>query len=196
MAGINGITDEILLEARKQAEDIIAGAKVSADAVREKARADSLVLRENRAGEAGRQADILRSRARSQSSLLRRQALLSAKQEIIESVIEKAYDRLSGLDDDAYFDILGRLLKKAVRPEAGELCLSAGDLERLPADFAAAAAAMAREAGGSLTVSTEAAPIDNGFILKYGGIEENCSLRALFSSMKDQLQDKVNAALW
>ena len=51
-------------------------------------------------------------------------------------------------------------------------------------------------AGGSLTVSPEAAPIDNGFILKYGGIEENCSLRALFSSMKDQLQDKVNAALW
>ena len=62
--------------------------------------------------------------------------------------------------------------------------------------FAAVVNGIASEKGGSLRVSEEAAPIENGFLLKYGGIEENCSLKALFTSMRDRLQDKVNEALW
>ena len=59
-----------------------------------------------------------------------------------------------------------------------------------------AADAAAKALGGSLKLSKDPAPVKNGFILKYGGIEENCSLDALFASRTDALVDKVNAALW
>ena len=52
------------------------------------------------------------------------------------------------------------------------------------------------EKGGRLTVSGQAAAIDGGFILSYGGIEENCSFEALFDSAKETLQDKVQELLF
>ncbi len=38
--------------------------------------------------------------------------------------------------------------------------------------------------------------IPDGFVLVYGGVEENCTLKALFDVKKDQLQDKVNEILF
>ena len=38
-------------------------------------------------------------------------------------------------------------------------------------------------------------PIDGGFILVYGGVEENCSIEALFYAEQERLQDKVQAFL-
>ena len=49
---------------------------------------------------------------------------------------------------------------------------------------------------GSLTVSRTPADIENGFVLRYGGIDENCSLRALFEEKRETLQDIVNKILW
>ncbi len=34
--------------------------------------------------------------------------------------------------------------------------------------------------------------IDNGFILAYGGIEENCTIRAMFDAKRDELSDIVH----
>ena len=63
----------------------------------------------------------------------------------------------------------------------------------MPEGFRAEIARMAAEnKGGSLTVSGETRRMEGGFVLVYGGVEENCSFRALFDSRKDELQDKVN----
>ena len=35
-----------------------------------------------------------------------------------------------------------------------------------------------------------------GFVLVYGGVEENCSAGALFASQRDELADKVHAMLF
>ena len=42
----------------------------------------------------------------------------------------------------------------------------------------------------------EAAPIDNGFILVYGGVEENCTFRALMDGGRERLQDAVRRVLF
>ena len=42
----------------------------------------------------------------------------------------------------------------------------------------------------------EPRPIEDGFVLVYGGIEENCTFRALMDAKKDQLQDTVNQILF
>ena len=50
--------------------------------------------------------------------------------------------------------------------------------------------------GGSLTLSKEQRTLDGGFILIYGGIEENCTIRALFDARRETLQDQVHGLLF
>ena len=38
--------------------------------------------------------------------------------------------------------------------------------------------------------------LDGGFILIYGGIEENCTIRALFDARRETLQDQVHGLLF
>lgn len=38
--------------------------------------------------------------------------------------------------------------------------------------------------------------IDGGFLLLYGGIEENCTFRALFDDKREELQDLTNQILF
>ena len=66
----------------------------------------------------------------------------------------------------------------------------------MPADFEKKIEAAAQENGGSLTLQKEPKEIPDGFILVYGGVEENCTLKALFDAKKDQLQDRVNEMLF
>ena len=66
----------------------------------------------------------------------------------------------------------------------------------MPQDFEKKIAAAAEAKGGSLVLKKEPKAIEDGFILVYGGIEENCTLKALFDAKKDELQDKVNEILF
>ena len=66
----------------------------------------------------------------------------------------------------------------------------------MPADFEKKIEAAAQENGGRLTLKKEPKEIPDGFILVYGGVEENCTLKALFDAKKDQLQDRVNEMLF
>ena len=48
----------------------------------------------------------------------------------------------------------------------------------------------------ALRVSNGNCDIDGGFILIYGGIEENCSFRAMLDANREHLADKVNELLF
>ena len=47
-----------------------------------------------------------------------------------------------------------------------------------------------------LTVTEDPAPIEAGFILKYGGIEQNCSFDAVFAGESENLSDKAGRLLF
>ena len=50
--------------------------------------------------------------------------------------------------------------------------------------------------GADVSIAQEPANIDGGFILSYGGIEENCSFDAIFRSEREKLQDIVSGILF
>ena len=100
------------------------------------------------------------------------------------------------METKAYFEVIAKMIGRFALPKEGEILFSAKDLERMPEGFQKEIARMAEEQGGSLTVSKETRQMEGGFVLVYGGIEENCSFRALFDSRKDELQDKVNRLLF
>ena len=88
------------------------------------------------------------------------------------------------------------MVQKYALPQEGIICFSQADLDRMPAGYPARLEKAAKEKGGALTVSKEGKNIENGFVLVYGGMEENCTLKAIFDEKKDDLSDKINRVMF
>lgn len=196
MAGIQNLTEEILREAREAADRTLSQAKEKAAGIEAEARREAEKLSADGAARSGQDAEAYGRRIDSQIGMRRRQVILGARQKMIEEVITAAEKKLENLPDADYFDMLLKLLASHASGREGTLLLSEKDLARLPADFAARAEKTAEEAGGKVKVSDEAAPIGSGFLLRCGGIDENCTLKALFAEKRDELQDRVREVLW
>ncbi len=196
MTGLDKIVEQILEEAEnesktiledanKKAEQIIADAKKEAEKI--KANSDEKISMEKLSGE---------NRAKSSADLKKRQTVLKAKQEIINDIISKAHESLINMEDEKYFEMMEKIVDKSVLPKDGQIVFSERDSKRLPKDFEKKVSDIAKKHGGSLALSDKNADIDGGFILVYGGIEENCSISAMFNANKENMADKVNSLLF
>lgn len=196
MSGLNKLVEQIktaalnaaeikLTEARQQAENIIREAEENA-----KQESDIILQKANQ-----KATDII-ERAKSSAGLQKRKTILSAKQQIIEEAIQKTKDTLKSLSDEEYFDLIFKMVSKYAQPKTGQIIFSLRDLERIPADFEQQINQAIMPRGGSLTISSENRPIDGGFVLVYGDIEENCTFTAVLRSKYDILQDKVHKYLF
>ncbi|MEE8836450.1 MAG: V-type ATP synthase subunit E family protein [Eubacteriales bacterium] len=196
MAGVDNIIKEILQDADNQTKEILGEAQKKADEIRAAAQAEAEKTETDMAAKAEKDAASHADRIQSQIGMKKKQAILAARQEVIREVIDRAYAKLDAQDDDAYFAMIEKLAKTSVQPEEGEILFSQRDLDRLPKDFEKKLSDIAAEHGGKLTLSDTPAPVDNGFILRYGGVDENCSLKAIFSAKQEELQDEVHKALF
>lgn len=115
--------------------------------------------------------------------------LLSFKLEQLDAVMDRVVEKLDKLSDKDYFAVLERLVARTAGSGNGVLYLNNKDLGRLPDDFAVNIETIAKKAGGSIKLSEMAADIDNGFILEYGKISENCSFRAVLEAERDNVRD-------
>ena len=66
----------------------------------------------------------------------------------------------------------------------------------MPEGFTGRIKTIAAAKGGTLTLSKEAREMDGGFVLIYGGIEENCTIKAVFRAKKEELSDRINRLLF
>ena len=145
---------------------------------------------------AKREQTVYEEKVVSNGEFRERNALLKAKGEIIDEVISRALDELKNQDTDSYFATALNILKDNVQDKDGKICFSKTDLDRMPSDFKSKIDEVAKEKGGSLNIDEEPADISDGFILKYGDIEENCTFDAIFDSKRDELRDLVNKNLF
>ena len=196
MSGLDKMKARILEEAESSARDILDRAGEEADRIlREAGTAADAAAAEIAAGAVRDSLDRKR-RAGAAADMQRKQAVLAAKQEMIREVLREAYEEILGLEAERYFGLMEKLLKEYVLPEEGEICFNSRDLERMPEGFSGRIRTIAAEAGGSLTLSETPLDTDGGFLLVYGGIEENCTLKAVFSSRREELSDQVNRMLF
>ena len=196
MTGLEKITDQIQEEAKASAARRLEAAPKEADAVIAEAKDVCAAMETETAEKIAAMKVNYEGRIKSSAEQQRRTALLRAKQEIIAEVIEEARLTLKKKDAQSYFLTLEKILKTYALAENGEIYFSAEDLARMPADFEKKIKTAAKEKGGSLVLKKEPKAIADGFVLVYGGVEENCTLKALFDAKKDELQDKVNAILF
>ena len=195
MAGLDKIIEDIRSESEAAVAKIRGDAQASYDRAMAAAgkEADAEVEKIRIKGEEA--AKDLIARADSAAKLSRRRTLLETKQELISSTIDAAKEALLKLPAEEYFALLLKLISSNALPRKGEIIFCRNDFNRLPADFAKKLVAALPE-GAKLDVSGDEAKIDGGFILKYGGIEQNLSIDAIFEEKKDQMQDLAGKILF
>ena len=192
MTGLDKIVRDIASESDAAVSALLAQAQAEAEEIRGRAARASAAECATVKSRAEEEAAAVRERAASASELRKRREILSAKQRVIAEIIEKAKQSLYALPDGEYFGVILKMAVKYAPPRSGEILFSPADLKRLPADFERTLNDALREKGASLSVSQNTRDIDGGFVLSYGGIEENCSFSALFDAHHDELQDKVH----
>ena len=175
MTGLEKMQSQILDEARRSADEILEQAEKEAGEIREEAgksaqAESSRILEKSRA-----EVKNIQERTLSSCALQRRQILLEAKQEIIARILENAYHTLIEADEDTYFRIIRKMLEKYTAGQAGEICFSERDLGRMPEGFEKEIQEIAGKNGGTLVLSKEPRKISGGFVLVYGGIEDELS---------------------
>ena len=192
MTGLEKMKSQILDEAGKAADVKVAEAKAQAEELIQAARTEAAREAESISRKSEAEVANYKERAASSMDLQKRSRILEAKQAVIAEVLDKAYEKVSTMEKDEYFSMLLKLVGKYALAQDGEICFSAQDLERLPSGFEEQAGEIAAGKGGSLKVSRETRDIPNGFVLVYGGVEENCTLKEMFEAKRDELADKVN----
>ncbi len=195
MTGLEKIIAEIKDEAAVEAEKAIESATNEAKKIVEAAKAESAQVVSRIETAASSDVSDMEKNREGAIALQRRQHILATKQELLAETLQKARDSLYDLPQDAYFDLIVRLVAVTAHTGQGELMLSEADKKRLPKDFEKKVkAAVAKDV--QLTVSDATRPIDGGFVLKYGDVEENCSFAAIFDTRADEFADLIRDTLF
>ena len=189
MSGVEKITARLNEETAAQCEEILAAAKNKAAEIVARAQAEGNETIRAAEAEAKKRADQILASAVSQSAANARKAMLAAKVDLINEVLEKAKQSLHDLSDEAYFNALAGLARKNRRDGVGEMLMCERDLRRMPKDFI-------DKLGYGVKVSPIPVNIEDGFILKYGEIEQNCTFSALFSAFSQELQARAASLLF
>lgn len=191
MTGTEKIIERIKTDSERQCDGILAQAGLQAQEITAAAAAEG----EKLAAEAAEKAQVLarqsvsaaHSSARQKAGLL----ILEAKTQAVNETLSAASQALKELPAERYFAALGALAAENAMPGEGVMLLSRRDLDRLPPQFEAQVNAALAGSTASVSISTQPAQIEGGFILVYGQIEVNCTFDALVQAKLDHLKETI-----
>ncbi len=168
MRGIEKIVYQILEEARNEQSKIQEQTHIEIEKIQGRTRERIAEIGKKNQQEI--QAAIKRIEDLSQltTDQKNRRAKLEAKQEMIGKIVDESYRELLDMEKEEYLKLIFDMVEKFALPKEGKIYFNRNDLNL----------------------------IDDGFILTYGGIEENCTFKALMDSKKDELQDLIRNILF
>ena len=141
--------------------------------------------------------DIL-SGSRRIAEMEAKKSVLSVKQDMISAAFDAAREEIVNMPRDKYTQFLARMAAEAAVSGMEEIVLNARDKAEVGKAVCKAANELLSAKGtpGKLTVSEETADISGGVIVRFGGIETNCSIDALIRQRRSGLSTEVAAALF
>lgn len=127
-----------------------------------------------------------------------KKSVLSVKQEMISAAFDAAREEIVNMPRDKYTQFLARMAAEAATSGMEEIVLNARDKAEVGKSVCKAANELLSAKGtpGKLTVSEDTADISGGVIVRFGGIETNCSIDALIRQRRSGLSTEVAAALF
>ena len=141
--------------------------------------------------------DIL-SGSRRIAEMEAKKSVLSVKQEMISAAFDAAREEIVNMPRDKYTQFLARMAAEAAASGMEEIVLNARDKAEVGKSVCKAANELLSAKGtpGKLTVSEDTADISGGVIVRFGGIETNCSIDALIRQRLSGLSTEVAAAMF
>lgn len=193
MSGIDKIIQEIESNTEKSCDSVLGRARQKAEKILSDAQSEAdKIIEDGKNMTAHRVADI-KKRGESAADLEEKRVMLTAKQRIISEMLQNGLDHAKELPKDEYFALIIDMVGKYSLPEEGVIYFGEKDSHRLPVGFIYD---LNQAANGGIVLASEIVPIDSGFILKYGGIEQNCSFDAIFASEAENLSDRAGRLLF
>ena len=141
--------------------------------------------------------DIL-SGSRRIAEMEAKKSVLAVKQEMISAAFDAAREEIVNMPRDKYTQFLARMAAEAAASGMEEIVLNARDKAEVGKSVCKAANELLSAKGtpGKLTVSEDTADISGGVIVRFGGIETNCSIDALIRQRRSGLSTEVAAAMF
>lgn len=219
MNGLDKITERIVTDAKEQARQILEQAQADCRVAAQEYADRADAIRTRIADRTMKEGEELIARARSSAAMTRRDILIATKAKILDRTFETAKAQICDTDYGKYRELLVALLSCALIDQAKneQTCLELGDEvaeidtfevllnEADRARFGTALLESARkvterrigtERVEKLRLSEDVADIEGGLILRYGNVETNCSISALLSEMRRELEPKISALLF
>ncbi len=195
MTGLDRIIEKILAESQKNCDDILREASLEVKKIIAEARVKAKEESEKILSDAKKTSARKQAVSKSTAESITRNRYLEIRNAILNDIISAAYLEIEKFSDEDYFAMLRKLCIKNVQTGECEMHLSGYDLGRLPDDFEMSINSEIFEKG-AVHISGTPADIENGFVLSYGDIEINCTLRAVFDENMDNLKDMLSTALF
>lgn len=185
------IEEDNNLEIKKILDDGKSKADAYVSEIKSKAETEAAAIKAS----AEKKAALMIENAKSGCESYIKREELAAKSEIVSDCISSAGAQIKSMDQDRYFESIVALIMKYAHEGEGELMMNSRDIERMPRGFLKKVNAELKKSGSSLVLSDTPADIDSGFIIRYGGIEENCTFDALIEDKIDEIKDKLYGQL-
>lgn len=193
MTGLDKIITRIKLDTDKTSETIRLRNEAECQKLLDDAKAEAQsILKDGEIKAEKKYQDII-ARANSAAELEERKIILSARQNVISTMISNTLKSLKNLPEDKYFELIYKMISKFSEESDGVIFLNEADLNRLPKDFVSKANSASK---GKLSLSDTSVSVDGGFILTYGGVDVNCSFSSLFNDNSEKISDAVAKLLF
>jgi len=190
LTGIEKIVEKIREESLRKCETVIAEAKENGNEIILEAKKEAAKTAFDITEKGKKEAERKVAAARSAAETISKTRYLEVKNAIVNDIIAAAFEKIEAMEDEEYFALLLSLCEKNVENGEGIMYLSKRDLERAPKDFEESVNSLIYEKG-AVRLSKTPKDIENGFVLVYGDIEVNCTLRAVFDEKLDTLRDAL-----
>lgn len=198
MAGVEALAQRIRQRAEAEAEEVKAEARRRAENILAQARARAQKEREAILARARAEAAERKRRLLAQAEMEARQQKLRAKDELVDKAFELALKKLRELPAAEYRAFIEPLLVAAAETGEEEVIVAPHDRERLNEAFLARVNEELKAQGkaGRLALAEETRPLEGGFILRTGGVENNYSFELILKLSRDELEQEVAAVLF
>lgn len=198
MNDISAILAKIQEDARQYGETVAAAAREKAAAIAESSRQEAQAETGRILEAARRQSEAILQRAVSQSGIEGRNARLQVRREAIDAAFKKAMEQLCAMAPEKKLAVYGELAARSSAAGEVRLVLNQADKAAIGATLPPEMEKRCAAAGHpcKVTLSGAAGSFAGGFILDQGSTETNCTFEVLSSSVKEELEARVDAALF
>lgn len=198
MKGTEKIIAHIRADGDAEAKKILDAAAKQAEEIRAASFKEALSEYEKLMQTGNAECEDILSGSRRIAEMEAKKSVLSVKQEMISAAFDAAREEIVNMPRDKYTQFLARMAAEAAASGMEEIVLNARDKAEVGKAVCKAANELLSAKGtpGKLTVSEDTADISGGVIVRFGGIETNCSIDALIRQRRSGLSTEVAAALF